>query len=157
MQPYWTKRVIYARAKLVCDKIGVPQGNLNKNTKPRKEIRLEGKIKKMWQQMKVVRNKKHARIYCDEKIKTKQQTRLKIQLIEIDQKILGKEGDFKDIETASSNISKTEHFKITKENSINKLMGNWWSNQLPKAKDLKQLLSKIWEQKKTQQKNRMYK
>ena len=34
--------VIYAQAKLVCDRIGISQEKLKKNTKPGGEIRLEG-------------------------------------------------------------------------------------------------------------------
>ena len=41
--------VIYTGAKLVCDKIGVLQRNLNKNTKSRWEIRFEGQVKKLRQ------------------------------------------------------------------------------------------------------------
>ena len=39
-------KLIYAGVKLVCDKIGIPQRNPNKNIKPGWEIRLERKIKK---------------------------------------------------------------------------------------------------------------
>ena len=37
---------IHAEAKLVYNKIGIAQGNQNKNTNPEWEIRLEGKIEK---------------------------------------------------------------------------------------------------------------
>ena len=36
--------LIYAEANLVCDIISISQGNLNKNTRPGWEIRLEGQI-----------------------------------------------------------------------------------------------------------------
>ena len=39
--------VIYRGVKLVCDKIGIAQGNLNRNTKPGKECRLEGLVKSL--------------------------------------------------------------------------------------------------------------
>ena len=63
--------LIYAVAKLVCDKIGVPQGNSNKNTKPGWEKRLEGQIKKLRQQAKVLRREKFSRIFWEEETKTK--------------------------------------------------------------------------------------
>ena len=57
-------------------KIGIPPEIPNKNTKPGWEIRLEGQVKKLRQQTKVLREGKHTRIYWEEKIKTKQQTSL---------------------------------------------------------------------------------
>ena len=37
--------LIYAEAKLACDKISEPLRNPNRNTKPRREIKLEGQVK----------------------------------------------------------------------------------------------------------------
>ena len=55
----------------------------------------------------------------NEKIPKRQlKTSLRTQLEDINQKILVKEGDSKGTEIGSSNINKTEHFKMTKE--------NWW-------------------------------
>ena len=54
--------LIYAGMKLICDKICIPLGNLKKNTKPGWEIRLERQIKKLWQQVKVLRKEKLIRI-----------------------------------------------------------------------------------------------
>ena len=65
------KKLIYGRVELVCDTIGIYQRNLNKNTKPGWEIRLVGQIKKLWQQVNVLRKEKHARIYWNEKTKNK--------------------------------------------------------------------------------------
>ena len=39
--------LIYVGAKLVGDKIGIPQRNPNWNTKPTCEMRIEGQIKKL--------------------------------------------------------------------------------------------------------------
>ena len=51
MEPYV---LIYAGAKLVSDKIGVPLKNPNKNTKPGWESRLEKQVKKLGRQAKVL-------------------------------------------------------------------------------------------------------
>ena len=64
------KELIYEGAKLVCDKISVPQRNLDRNKKPGWEIKLEVLIKKLRQQAKVLKKEKHTRI-CWDKKKTK--------------------------------------------------------------------------------------
>ena len=56
--------------------------NQNKNTKAGWEIRLEGQVKKLRQQAKVLRKEKHARIHWDEKTKKKQLTNLEALLEE---------------------------------------------------------------------------
>ena len=58
-------KLIYAEVKLFCDKISVFQKNLNRNTKW--EIRLEGQIKKLLQQMKMLRKEKNKRGYVKRK------------------------------------------------------------------------------------------
>ena len=46
--------LIYLRAKLVEDKIGIPQRNLDTNTKPGWEMRIEGRIKMLRQHAKLL-------------------------------------------------------------------------------------------------------
>ena len=72
----------------------LPLRKLNRNKKPGWEIRLEGQIKKLQQPAKVLSKEKPARIYWDEKTKTKQQTSLMIQLKEINQRYQWKKEDF---------------------------------------------------------------
>ena len=48
--------LIYAGAKLVGDKIDISQRNPNKNTKSGWEMRIEGQIKKLRQQAKLLMN-----------------------------------------------------------------------------------------------------
>ena len=48
--------LIDAAAKVVCNKIGVPRRNTNRNTKPGLEIRLEGQLTKLRQLAKLLRN-----------------------------------------------------------------------------------------------------
>ena len=112
--------LIYAGAKLVCDKIGVPQGNPNRNTRSRWEIRLEEQIKKLLLEVKMQKKGKHIRIYWGKKSKIKQQISLKIQIKELNQKILAKENT----KRRSSNTNKTGYFKITKTNFTNKSAEN---------------------------------
>ena len=47
--------LIYAGAKIVSDKIGIPLGNPNKNTKSGWEMLLRGQIKKLQEQVKLLR------------------------------------------------------------------------------------------------------
>ena len=85
------KELIYAGAKLVNDKIRVPRRNLNGNARPGWEIRLEGQVKKLQQEARILRKEKHVRICWNEKTKIRQQKRLAMQLEEVNQKILAKE------------------------------------------------------------------
>ena len=52
--------LFYAGAKLVLDKINVPQRN--RYTKPGGEIKIEERVKKLWQQAKVQMKEKHERM-----------------------------------------------------------------------------------------------
>ena len=61
-------------AKLVSDKIGIPQGNPNRNTKSKWKIRLEGQIKKLRQRVKVLGERKNTQEYIRRK-NTKQNCR----------------------------------------------------------------------------------
>ena len=60
------KKLIYDGSKLVCDKIGVPLRETNKNTKLAWEIRLEGQVKKSVTKSESTKEGKHARVYNDE-------------------------------------------------------------------------------------------
>ena len=86
---------IYAGAKLVCHKIGIAKRKSNKNINLKCKIRLEGRIKKLQQQVKVRRKEKHAKIYRDEKRTKKMPVSLNVQLEEMNQNILVNEGGVK--------------------------------------------------------------
>ena len=83
--------LIYAGTKLVRDKIGVPLMSPNRNTKPGSEIWPEGK--KFRQQAKVMRKKTTP----EDMLRWKDQNKksLTIELKEINQKILAKDGGLK--------------------------------------------------------------
>ena len=56
--------LIYAGAKLVCEKIGVPLKTTDGKFKPGWELRLELQIRKLWQQARIL--KRNMKIYSDE-------------------------------------------------------------------------------------------
>ena len=70
--------LIYAGAKLVCGKVGALLKNKNKMAKPGWEIRLETQIRNLWQQAKMIRQKKNMRCWDQEEKAT--QLEQKIQL-----------------------------------------------------------------------------
>ena len=78
------------------------------------EIRLETQIRNLRQQAKMIRQRKTAGICWDEQRKTTQ-IKQSIQLKEINQKILAKEGRLRRYRDRINNALKTEHSKtITK-------------------------------------------
>ena len=56
------KQLIYAGAKLVCEKIGIPSKITKEKSKPEWEFRLETQIKNLRKQLKVIKQKKNAGI-----------------------------------------------------------------------------------------------
>ena len=80
--------------KLSVKKIGVPLKNTNINSKPGWEIRLETQIRNLRRKAKKITQRENARTYRDEKGKTTQ-VKQTIQLEEINQKVLAKEGRLK--------------------------------------------------------------
>ena len=119
--------LIYAGAKLICEKIGLPFKNTNRNSKPGWEIRLEMQIRNQRQQAKMTEGDTGRCWY--EKKKKATQIKQTIQLMEINQKVKLKE-DLKDIETGLNKTEKTEHPKTTKGKSINKLGENAWRHTI---------------------------
>ena len=87
----------------------MPLKSSNRNTKPGREIRLEGQAKKPRQQARGLKNEKHMKICRGDKTKAKQRISLTIQLEEINKKILVKEERLKDSEAGSSKTNKTGH------------------------------------------------
>ena len=80
--------LIYTRTKLVSDKIGIPQGNANRNKFFKNvgwEMSLEGQIKKLRKPTKEQRKEKYTGNEKNEK--RQQQTKLTIQQEEINQMI----------------------------------------------------------------------
>ena len=86
--------LIYAGAKLVFEKIGISSKITKEKSKPGWEFRLETQIKILRKQLKLTKQKKNAEINRIRKEKTTQE-KLTIQLEEIYQKVLSKEGRLK--------------------------------------------------------------
>ena len=61
------KELIYAGAKLDCEKIGVPKKNLKRNSKTGWEIELEMQIRNQRQRTKMIRQRKNAGTCWDKK------------------------------------------------------------------------------------------
>ena len=64
--------LIYAEEKLVCGKTGVPLKNMNRNSKPGWEMKLETQMRNVRQQVKRIRQRKNIGICWDEKRKARQ-------------------------------------------------------------------------------------
>ena len=86
--------LIYAGAKLVFEKMRIPSKSRKEKLKPGWEFRLETQIKNLRKQGKMIKWKKDAGIIRNGKEKTTQE-KFTIQLEEINQKVLVKEGRLK--------------------------------------------------------------
>ena len=84
----------YAGSKLVCEKIGIPSKSTKEKSKPGWELWLETQIKNLRKQAKMIKPKKDAGIIRNRNEKTTRE-KLTIQLEEINQKVLAKEGRLK--------------------------------------------------------------
>ena len=85
--------LIYTGAKWVCEKIGVPSKSTKKQSKPGWEVRLETQIKNLRKQAKMVKQK-DPRI-CGKRMEKTTREKIKVQLQDINQKVLAKEGRLK--------------------------------------------------------------
>ena len=108
--------LIYAGAKLVCENIGIPSKNTKAKSKPGWEFRLETQIENLWKQLKVVKQKKNAEINRKEKTT---QEKLTVQLEEIHQKVLAREGRLKRYRQRVKQYRQNRVSRTMKENSIN--------------------------------------
>ena len=89
-------KLIYAGAKLVCEKIVFISKSTKKKSKPGGEIRLETQIRNPQKQAKMMKRRKNAGTYR-QKVKGSTRT-IAIQLVEINRKVLVKKEDFSDID-----------------------------------------------------------
>ena len=133
--------LIYAGAKLVCENIGIPSKNLKEKSKPGWEFRLENLRK----QLKVVKQNKNAEINRKEKTT---QEKLTVQLEEIHQKILAKEGRLKRYRQRVKQYRQNRTFQNNERKFYQQLGGDDnKTHQQPNAKETKQLWTKIWQPK----------
>ena len=75
-------KLIYAGAKFVSEKIGIPSKSTKEKSKPGWEIRLETQIKNLRKQTKMIKQRKDEGIYRNKKEKAIQE-KIKIQLEKI--------------------------------------------------------------------------
>ena len=115
--------LIYAGAKLVCDKIGVPLKNTNRNSKPGWEIRLKTQIRNS-RQTKMLRRKKSRKYVGMKREKPNSEQNKLYNSRRQMRKYWRKKRDLKDTKTGSNNTDKTGHSKTTKENSTGNSVKN---------------------------------
>ena len=141
-------KTIHSRVKLVCDIISVPLKNLNRYQISRWEVRLEGLVKTLQQQAKVLRRGKYTRICWNEKTKTKQHTSLTIQFEKMNKKILAKQGRLKRYWDCVKQCKQNRIFQNNKRKLYQKVGGeSSRTNQWQDEKEAKQFWSQIRKQK----------
>ena len=144
--------LIYAVAKLVCEKIGIPSKITKEKSKPGWEFRLETQIKNLRKQLKVVKQKKNAGINKNRKEKTTQEKHT-IQLEERYQKLLAKEGRLKRYRQRVKQYRQNRTFQNNETKFYQQLEG--YDNktyQQPDAKETQRICTKIWQPKKHNEK-----
>ena len=84
--------LIYAGAKLVCEKIGIPSKSTNEKSKQDRKFKADKNLRK---QAQMKNQRKNAGIYWNKKEKATQKKNSNKTLGEINQKVLAKEGRLK--------------------------------------------------------------
>ena len=138
--------LIYAGAKLVCENIGIPSKSTKKQQKPGWEIRLESQIKKT---TKTNPNDEERR--RNKRGEKEQATwgKITVQLEEINQKILAKEGRLKRCRQRVKQYRQDRTFQNNERKFYQQLGGrNTKTYQQPDAKETERFWAKIWEPKK---------
>ena len=133
----------YAGAKLVCEKIGIPSKSTKKQSKLGWEIRLETPIKKLGKQARMMK-KRGAEISGKKEEAT--QEKINVQLEEINQKVLAKEGRLK---RYRQRVKQYRTFQSSERKFYEHLGGsNTKTYQQPDAKEIERFWTKIWQPKK---------
>ena len=134
--------LIYAGAKLVSENIRIPSKNTKAKSKPGWEFRLETQIKNLRKQLKVVKQNKNAEMYRKEKTT---QEKLTVQLGEIHQKVLAKEGRLKRYRQRVKQYRQNRMFQNNERKFYQQLEGdNNKTHQQPNVKETEQFWTKIW-------------
>ena len=143
--------LIYAGAKLVCEKIGIPSKNMKEKSKPWWEFRLETQIENLRKQLKVIKQKKNAEINRKEKTTRE---KLRIQLEEIYQKVLAKEGRLKRYRQKIKQYRQNRTFQNNERKFYQQLGGDDNKTyQQPNAKETERFWTKIWQPKQHNEKS----
>ena len=139
--------LIYAGAKLVCENIGIPSKNMKEKSKSGWEFRLETQIENLRKQMKVIKQKKkkNAEIKRNRKEKITQE-KLTIQLEEIYQKVLAKEGRLKRYRQRVKQYRQNRTFQNIERKFYQQLGGDENKTyQQPNEKETERFWTKIWQ------------
>ena len=133
--------LVYAGAKLLCENIGIPSKNTKAKSKPGWEFRLETQIENLRKQLKVLKQKKKAEINGKEKTT---QEKLTVQLEEIHQKVLAKEGRLKRYRQRVKQYRQNRTFQNNEKKFYQQLGGdNNKTHQQPNAKETERFWTKI--------------
>ena len=144
--------LIYSGAKLVCEKIGIPSKIIKEKSKPVWEFQLETQIKNLRKQLKVIKQKKNAGINRNRKEKTTQE-KFTIQLEEIYQKVLAKEGRFKRYRRRVKQYRQNRTFQNNERKFSQQFEGDDNKTyQQPGAKETQQFWTEICQPKKKKKK-----
>ena len=133
--------LIYAGAKLVCEKIGIPSISMKKQSKPGWEIRLETQIKNLRKQAKMVKQKDPG--ICGNRMEKTTREKITVQFEEIYQKVLSKEGRLKRYRQRVKQYKQKRTFQNNERKFYQQLGGHDTKTyQQPDAKETERLATK---------------
>ena len=138
--------LIYAGSKLVSENIGIPSKSTKKQSKVGWEIRLEMQIKKLRKQARMIRNRG-----TEINRKKEQATwrEITVQLEEINQKVLAKEGRLKRYRQRVKQYRQNRTFQNNERKFYQQLEGSDTKTyQQPDIKETERFWTKIWQPKK---------
>ena len=137
--------LIYARAKLVCEKIGVPPKSMKKPSKSGWEVRLETQIKKS--------SKTDQNGICGKRMEKITREKITVRLEEINQKVPAKEERLKSKTKQKGKTKQNWAFQNNERKFYQQLGGHETKRyQQPDAKESEQFWTKIWQLKKHNEK-----
>ena len=136
--------LIYAGAKLVCGKIGIPLKSKKKKSKPEWEIRLETQMKNLRKQARMIKQKRDAEI-CGNRNEKSTQEEIIIQLEEMKQKVLAKEGRLKRYQQRVKQYRQNRAFQNNERKFYPRLGGGDMKTYLQlDTKETERFWTKIW-------------
>ena len=142
--------LIYAGAKSVCEKIGIPSKS-KKLSKPGWKIRLDTQIKNLQKQAKMVKQKDPG--ICGNRMQKTTQEKITVQLEEMNLKVLAEEGRLKRYRQRVKQCRQNRTFQNNERKFYQQLGGHDTKTyQQPDAKETEQFLTKIWQLKKHNEK-----
>ena len=139
--------LIFAGAKLVCENIRIPLKSRKKKSKPGWEIRLETQIQNLRKQTKMIKEKRDTGICGNRKEKATRE-KITVQLEEINQKVLAKEGRLKRCRQRVKQYRQNRTFQNNERKFYQQLGGHDTKTYLqPDSKETEWFWTKIWQPK----------